>query len=211
MTVARSVEDRLRAEYFALLPEIRLVVAELETELRHALLPISLSLKHHERVLVNSRVKECESAVDALRRRQEGGIFDSQRNEALSLSTLNDLAGARVLAFPSARVREVHQVLLKRFPDWVTDPIPGFREDDAPLAQKYHGMCMASERVRGEFQVVPLLVGLFWEVEHAAIYKPAPNLKGVASSLAMRERTRTVLEALRDFEMEFERQIEDAT
>jgi hypothetical protein len=92
MTVARSVEDRLRAEYFALLSQIRLVAAELETEIRHALMPISLSLKQYERILVTSRVKECESAVDALRRRQEGGIFDFQRTEEFTLLTLNDLA-----------------------------------------------------------------------------------------------------------------------
>ncbi len=82
MTVERTVEDRLRAEYFELLPEIRLVVEQLETEVKHCLLPISLSLQPYEHILVTSRVKECESAVDALRRRREGGIFDSDRLDA---------------------------------------------------------------------------------------------------------------------------------
>jgi ppGpp synthetase/RelA/SpoT-type nucleotidyltranferase len=49
--------------------------------------------------LVTSRVKECESALDSLRRRQEGATFDSGRPELYSLDKLNDLAGVRVLAF----------------------------------------------------------------------------------------------------------------
>ena len=47
-------------------------------------------------------------------------------------------------------------------------------------------------------------IGLFWEVEHAAIYKPAPQLRGVAREPAMQERTRVVLKALGAFEQEFE-------
>jgi hypothetical protein len=50
-----------------------------------------------------------------------------------------------------------------------------------------------------------MLTGLFWEIEHDAIYKPDPELKGVAESLEMRERTGDVLKALQRFEDEFER------
>ena len=69
---------------------------------------------------------------------------------------------------------------------------------------KYYGHRRASGRVWGEFQVVPMLSALFWEVEHAAIYKPSPKLKGVARSLEMQERTTDVLKAFRAFEDEFE-------
>src|SRR5664280_3024387 len=54
-------------------------------------------------------------------------------------------------------------------------------------------------------QIVSMLTGLFWEVEHSAIYKPTPSLKGIARSLEMQQRTRDVLRALRSFEEEFER------
>ena len=55
-----------------------------------------------------------------------------------------------------------------------------------------------------------LLVGLFWEVEHSAIYKPSPNLRGIEKSRAMKGRTAAVLSALREFEEEFDRQIDSA-
>jgi hypothetical protein len=64
----RTIEDRLREEYFDLLPAIRRVVDELEAEVRHCLLPISLRLNEYERLVVTCRVKECESALNSLRR-----------------------------------------------------------------------------------------------------------------------------------------------
>ena len=49
-----------------------------------------------------------------------------------------------------------------------------------------------------------MLTGLFWEVEHSAIYKPDARLIGIAQHLGMRERTRDVIKALRAFEEYFE-------
>jgi hypothetical protein len=183
----------LREEYFNLLPDIRRVVDELEAEVKHCLVPISLRLDKYERLVVTSRVKDCESAVDSLRRRQEGATFDTERPELYMLSNLNDLAGVRVSAFPRSRLAEADHQLRKRFPSWTPDPVPGYDDDDAPLALKYHGCCKASDTIRAEFQIVPMLTALFWEVEHAALYKPSPRLKGAARSLEMKERTRDVL------------------
>jgi ppGpp synthetase/RelA/SpoT-type nucleotidyltranferase len=183
----RTVEDRLREEYFDLLPDIRRVVDELEAEVKHCLVPISLRLDKYERLVVTSRVKECESALDSVRRRQEGATFDSGRPELYSLASLNDLAGVRVLAFPHRRLAEADRKLRQRFPTWTANL----------------GYCEASDRIRAEFQIVPMLTALFWEVEHSVIYKPSPLLKGVARSLEMQQRTRDVFAALKAFEDEF--------
>ncbi len=204
--VERTVEDRLREEYFELLPDVRHVAAELEAEVRHSLLAISRKLNRYERLVVRSRIKECESAIDALRRRQEAATFDSGERQLYSLASLNDLAGVRVLAFPRSRLTEADEELRKRFRSWTPDPVPGYDENDEPLAFTYYGYCMAaSDKVQGEIQIVPMLTGLFWEVEHSAIYKPDPALKGVARSPKMQQRTKEVLEALKAFEEEFER------
>jgi hypothetical protein len=203
----RSVEDQLRQEYFELLPEIHRVVEHLEAEVRHCVLPISLTLDEYERLVVTSRIKECESALDALHRRQEGATFDRDRPELYTLTSLNDLAGVRVLAFPRSRLREIDQELRGRFPSWVPDPVPGFHANDEPLAFKCHGYCEASRKVRGEFQVASMLTGLFWEVEHSAIYKPIPRLKGIAGHYRMQELTHEVYRALQAFEEEFEKLI----
>jgi len=72
------------------------------------------------------------------------------------------------------------------------------------LALKYSGFCQTGDRVRAEYQIVSMLTGLFWEVEHSAVYKPAPQFRGVAKSLEMIWRRTAVLEALRAFETEFE-------
>ncbi len=200
----RTIEDQLRAEYFELLSKATLVVQELETEVRFAVLSLSLELSPYERLRVTSRIKECQSAIEALRRRQEGATFDRSLPEQYSLTSLNDLAGVRVLVFPRSRIEEVDSILRGKFASWTSDPVPDPRDNKTPLARKYHGYCSSSETVRGELQIVPLLTGLFWEVEHSALYKPTPELRGIERSLEMRERTGEVLDRLRAFEDEFE-------
>jgi hypothetical protein len=49
-----------------------------------------------------------------------------------------------------------------------------------------------------------MLTGLFWEVEHAAVYKPDVRLAGITQHRGMQERTGDVAMALRAFEEQFE-------
>ena len=66
----RKPEDWLREEYFVLLPQVRRVVQNLETRVRHELLPLTVHLKNFERIVITSGSKDCESAIDTLRRAQ---------------------------------------------------------------------------------------------------------------------------------------------
>lgn len=63
----RKVEDRLRQEYFTLLPEIRRVADRLEAEIRYHIRLIAAGLSRHEGLAVKCRVKSCESALEKLR------------------------------------------------------------------------------------------------------------------------------------------------
>ena len=83
----------MREEYFDLLPDIRRVGQQLEAEIRYHLLPVTKGLNKYERVVVTSRVKDCESALQKLPGKQEGATFDHDRPERYSLASLNDLAG----------------------------------------------------------------------------------------------------------------------
>ena len=198
----RAIEDRLREEYFQLLPDVRRVAEQLEAEARFHLLSVSRVLKPHERVVVRSRVKDCESALDSLRRRQPGATFDLDHPELYTLTHLNDLAGIRIMAFPRSRLSEIENVMRATFPIWTADPV---EEHGELTAFTYYGYCKGvSDAIKGEYQIVSMLTGLFWEVEHSAMYKPSPDLKGVARSLAMQERYKDVLNALKAFEEEFE-------
>ena len=66
-----TVEDRLREEYFLLASEIKRVLHQLQTDVAYLLLPVTLDLKHHERIHVEARAKDGDSAINALRRREE--------------------------------------------------------------------------------------------------------------------------------------------
>ena len=198
----RTIEDLLRAEYFSLLPEIRKVAWQLETEIRYHARATLRTLNHYEQVIVKSRVKECESAIKALQRRQEGRVFDPERPQDYSLLTLPDLAGVRVLIFPQNRLIEIDSRLNESFASWAPDPV--LDDVGGVLARKYNGHCLdVSERVRAEYQIVPLLVGLYWEVEHSAMYKPDPSLKGIATSSEMKRLKAEVEDSLSRFEAGF--------
>lgn len=75
----RKIEDRLREEYFDLLPDIRRVILQLDAEIRYYTLPILHSLSPYEQLAIKARVKDCESAVKSLRRRTEDRKFDPDR------------------------------------------------------------------------------------------------------------------------------------
>ena len=211
MAEQRTVEDRLRSEYADLLPATHRVRLAIETEVQHILLPATLSLDPYERIIVRARVKECESAVDSLRRRQDFGLFDTDHPEQYSLASLPDLVGVRILTFPRRRLIEVNETLSTRIAGWRADPISDEYSDEQPIAFKYTGRWNPTDHFNSEIQVVSLLIGLFWEAEHAAIYKPTPNLRGVVKSMEMRRRSAAVVAALKDFELEFGRLIEGST
>jgi ppGpp synthetase/RelA/SpoT-type nucleotidyltranferase len=205
----RQVEDRLRADYFDLLPSLQRTLVALETEVNYLLLPLRLELDDYARILVRGRVKECESAVDSLRRRQEGAAFDSTQPSKYSLTALPDLVGIRVLTFPESSFDHARPIIERRIADWTSDHIKSEDPTGRPIALKFHGHWNQVDVFHSEIQIVSLLIGLFWEVEHSAVYKPAPDLRGIARSLDMQTRTASVLKSLREFEQEFGRQIDN--
>jgi ppGpp synthetase/RelA/SpoT-type nucleotidyltranferase len=194
----------LREEYFDLLPDIRRTTEELEAEVRFLLVPVSRKLARHERIVVKSRVKECESAIASLKRRTELWELEDARSIRGSLAFLNDLAGIRILAFPKGRVLEIDNALRARFWDWTADPVPPTPGAANSIALKYHGYCSRPCRVRSEIQLMSMLVGMFWEVEHAALYKPSAPLRGMEVELKMQHRYADVIRTLDEFEAEFE-------
>ena len=125
---------------------------------------------------MRARVKQCESALDSLRRRQEGTIFDQNRPSAYSLTNLKDLAAVRVLAFPHSRVTEIDSVLRLKFPLWHSDPV--FGDSGKVLAHKYWGYTEESNKIAAEYQVVSMLTGLFWEIEHSASLQACSPTEG---------------------------------
>jgi hypothetical protein len=201
----RTISDRLREEYFDLLPEIRRVGLLLEAEIRYRILPVLHSLKDYEQLTIKSRIKECESAVATLRRKQEGNLFDPDKAEDYSLLSLRDLAGLRVLVFPCERLLEVDQLLRASTPfkSWTSDPLKyarGFVQ-----APKYYGFFEAvSRRVQGEYQIVPMLIGNFWDVEHSAMYKPTGWAKGADNNHALKSLRAKVEVSILRFEEQFE-------
>ncbi len=205
----RTVEDRLREEYFDILPDIRRVAWQLETEIMHITLPLKQSLAHYEQLVVKSRVKECESAIKTLRGQQEGNVFDPEKREKYSILDLKDLAGSRVLVFPRNGLIKTVQMLrqYEPFRDWVAEPL-SYAGDERGIPMYFGFFPAISSTVCAEFQVVPMLIGLFWEVEHSAMYKPIGWAKGIENDEGMNSCRTEVEISLARFEAEFEKFVE---
>lgn len=206
----RTVEDCLREEYFILLPEIKRAVHQLHTEIAHLLLEATLRLKHHERINIEARAKECQSAIGALRRREEARQFDEDAPDKYTLTRLPDLAAVRVLVFPRPLLEQVHTTLRSKYADWISDPV----ETGIPprwRAWKYYGRCSTSPSIQAELQVVSMLTGLFWSVEHDAFYKPLdPTLQGAVNKPTVREKAEAVYDAFEALEETLERELRNA-
>lgn len=196
MKIKRKTEDYLREEYFSLYPQIKSATEILEIEINHALLNKIKKLKSHEKIIVTSRVKECESAIRSLKRRQEASTFDPSKK--YSLTKLKDLVGIRISVFPSNLASKIDLILKRQFKDWHSDPLKL-----APnlIFPKYHSKIL--KNIHAEYQVVPLLIDLFWKVEHSTLYKPNPSLIGAANSLKMQALQSNVYQALQEFDLGF--------
>jgi hypothetical protein len=161
-------------------------------------------LRPYEQLVVKSRVKECESALNRLLGPKEGRTFDPDKPGGYSLLQLPDLAGVRVLVFPNSRLVQVDDALRNRFVDWTPKPIR-YGSGSAQV-RKYFGYCdEVSQDIRSEYQVVPMLLGLFWEVEHDAMYKFRP----AANSKNMRSQRTVVEDSLISFEKGMESFVRD--
>lgn len=204
----RPVEDYLRDQYFDLLPTLRFARDELESRIRCHLVKTSRDLQKYEFIRTTSRIKDCSSAIQKLRSSCEGRFFDkSLPPGTYDLKKLDDLVGARLLAFPRQLLEVVHETLQGVFPGWVPDHlnVPGYNAN--PAVYKYNGRLPEMREITVEYQVAPMLLGLFWEVEHDTLYKPAPQLKGIMQEPPLRESAEEVMRSLRHFETKFEETI----
>jgi len=203
----RTVADRLREEYSLLSPEVKRVLLQLQTDVAHLLLDSTLGLNHHERIHIEARAKECDSAIEALRRREEARQFDEDTPEKYTLTKLPDLAALRVLVFPKPRLEEIHTIVRSKYANWTPDPV----KTGTPRkwrAWKYYGYCSTSPRIQAEIQVVPMLTGLFWQVEHDAFYKPRDAvLRGAVNKPIVQERAEAVYDAFEALEAILEQEL----
>jgi hypothetical protein len=196
-----GVRNQLREEYRRLLPTIRRVSIQLETEIRYRVLSILHDLQSYEQVIVKSRVKDCESAIRKLV--PEGNIFDPDRE--YSMLHLHDLAGVRILVFPAKRVAQIDQEIRRHqpFDRWTPKPLKyarGFLS-----APKYYGAFDAIDvSLNAEYQIVPMLMGNLWDVEHSAMYKPFGWAKGADRDHDLKTLRTKIEVALTRFERRFD-------
>lgn len=198
---SQKAEDYLRKEYFQLLPKMTKILLLLETRIKWYLRNNNYGLTSYQRITVESRIKECESAINSLLNKQQFCAF--RDDTKYTLKQLKDLIGVRILVFPSNLLEEVNNTIISKLPHWESDPeLVG-----EVKILKYRGFVERNKTIKCEIQIVPMLTGLFWEVEHFVLYKPQPQYKNTKSDPDMKKYYREVLNTFVKFEKAFEKVI----
>lgn len=201
---AKQAVNELRQEYFELKAPMCNEHRRLDSDARCFLKELEYGLKEHERIGIESRIKDCDSAVDSLRRKQPGRDFVD--GESYSLKQLKDLVGLRILAFPASVMEAVNNIVLEKFGDWKAD----HKKHGAMQVYKYYG-ALGFEKIPCEIQVVSMLTGKFWDVEHSALYKPSSAFKGaIEANFEIRDLYEEVMNKLAEFETAFEGAIQNS-
>jgi len=196
----KKTEDDLREDYFRLLPLMRRMEFLLESQIRWHLKSIIYDLEPYQRIEIRSRIKDCDRAISSLRRRREG-IFDPAQK--YSLAELKDLVGFRILVFPESLISTVNKIVTEKFSSLKSDPVLKKGNPEDIIALKYHGYINEHDKFQSEIQIVSMLIGLFWEVEHFTLYKQDPSFKGVISE-DLKNQNDKILDALEEYSILFE-------
>lgn len=202
-------EARLKHEYEELLPKMKKLQSLLDASLRWYLKDEMVSLTHSERIDISSRFKNCESAINKLKRilrnKKEGESKSSiDPNHYYSLTKLKDLVGIRISVFPASKVKIFRQLIADKFADWQEDVDPKHSEISF---YKFHGLLPHPEYndIKCEIQIVPMLIGKFWDVEHFMLYKPKPADKNASEHAQMAHIKEDIYGKFKEFEECFEK------
>ena len=117
---------------------------------------------------------------------------------------LKDLVGFRVLVFPENLISEVNKKITDNFSSLKSDPILKNNDPEKVVAHKYHGKANEGDTFQSEIQIVSMLIGLFWEVEHFTLYKQDLSFKGVISE-DLKNKNDEILDALKEYSNIFEK------
>ena len=207
MKTYRTIEDSLREEYFRIIPLLERIYGHAEAYLLNILLSFRDAQQPYDKIELKKRIKSCDSAIDALRRRQEARLFDCEKENSYSLLQLHDLVGFRILAFPRALLESINSKIFSELEGWHSDPVYADEQKELLYMYKYDGFLRQNDPVAIEIQVMPMLIGLFSDVEHDALYKPKEEYKNINRALEMRQLKEEVVKSLNAFESAFERYV----
>jgi len=102
--------------------------------------------KKHQQIEVESRVKDWDSAIETLRRRQkQTHRFDENKSDSYILTALTDLVGLRILVFPPSLIQPVSKVITSKFNAWKPDHTKidkkvGKKNKKITICKKYRGI-----------------------------------------------------------------------
>lgn len=194
-----DIESQLQLEYLKIANKLYKAQEYIEIEIKHTIKTQLLKAVHANKILISSRVKDCNSAIISLKKKEEGRVF--RDNKQYSITQLNDLIGIRVSVFPLTLLELVKTPLL----DYLDSNFEKqFQTDHTTIEKydiyKYRGIHNQFSEFKCEIQLIPMLISKFWDIEHDVFYKPAsPH-----DAPPMKDAYYAVINSLYNFERTYE-------
>ena len=146
-------------EYSNKIEKFKKIEEKLYFEVCHFLSDDKYNLNEFQHIEITSRIKSYSSAEKKLRNQLELTAHDKS-----SIFDLDDIIGIRISVFPLTLLRNIEKKLDEKFKSWKKEKSCHGRYSVYKHRSNY-------EKANCEIQLVPMLVGKFWDVEHSVIYK----------------------------------------
>lgn len=204
MKINKDLESNIRKSYHELLPVLKKIESLLVSKVQWYLRSEKFNLKEYERISVESRIKSCDSSLEKLVKKypapgQEGSNIRRYINTSndFSLDKLSDLVGIRILVFPSSKILRIQKIISREF-SWKLDP------EFFAFGSQFQGRLRGCKKIGCEIQIIPMLIGKFWDVEHFVRYKPHPSYRfRIKNDTEINDLSKDIYELLENFQVRF--------
>ena len=182
-----DLKNRLKLEYIDLFKEMKRIQNRLVLNLNCIIKNVINNLKEYEKIIVESRIKTCESSIQKIITKYEGNVINYNDYSKIKIKDLKDLIGLRISVFPSNYINVIEDLIKSQFLTWEYDPISLDNENKEIIIKKYQGKEHKDDNIYCEIQIVSMLYNSFLNIEHDTFYKPLEDLKNIGNSLEMRK------------------------
>ncbi|MBU3955132.1 hypothetical protein KJ633_01590 [bacterium] len=168
-----NVINLLRGEYDSNKEKYYKLLSHSKTTVKNILKNLIINSKAFEQIEVVGRIKTFERCIAKLKKAKEANYLDDE----VKLAEITDIIGIRILTFPNKYIEKIIEIIKK--------DIVGYKiskEDNKEEIDFYKTYITSTltgfENIQVEIQILPYLLGKYWDIEHELIYKPQDiNLK----------------------------------
>lgn len=159
----------LRSEYDNQINKMNGLLDYYKTEIEYLIRELKLNCKKFEKIEFSSRIKTFESCITKLKKKNEANVL----TEEAKLSEVKDLIGIRMLVFPNDYIEVIKRLIMRKHNKFTIEEIDEDKKKECDFIKFFVYFNIEKfNHILVEIQILPYLLGKYWDIEHSLIYKP---------------------------------------